>query len=100
MRDLLNEALWDNRRGHSGSMPANLTNPGPLLGFVSDEPPEGGGRALQHCTTQVGEPPAFILELARASIDLLVELVDDLSGRVLGRADTIPRAVEPVTDLA
>ena len=54
---------------------------GPLLGFVDDELAEVGGRAREHRTTRVGKPRLH-LGIGEAGIDLLVELVDDLGGRV------------------
>ena len=58
----------------------------PLLGFVGDELSEVGGRARKHRAAQIGEPRLH-LGIGEAGIDLLVELLDDLGGRVLGRAD-------------
>ena len=59
----------------------------PFLGFVGDELAEVGGRAAQARVPPRSASRAFILGSARAGVDLLVELVDDLGGRVLGRAD-------------
>src|SRR5262249_43654513 len=64
---------------------------GPLLGFVGDEPAEVGGRARNHDCTEVGEPCLYF-GIRESRIDLLVELVDDLGGCVLGNADAIPEA--------
>jgi hypothetical protein len=53
---------------------------------VSDfELAEVGGRARKHRCAHVGEP-RLDLRVGESSIDLLVELVDDLGGCVLGRA--------------
>src|SRR5262249_47464809 len=64
---------------------------GPLLGFAGDEPAEVGGRARNHDCTEVGEPCLYF-GIRESRIDLLVELVDDLGGCVLGNADAIPEA--------
>ena len=63
----------------------------PLLGFVRDELAEVGGRARKHRAAQIGKPRLH-LGIGERGVDLPVELVDDLGGRVLGRADAEPRA--------
>ena len=70
----------------SALMPAELDHLGPLLGFVGDELAEVGGRAREHVPPRSARR-AFILGSASACIDLPVELVDNLGGRVLGCAD-------------
>ena len=62
---------------------------GPFLGFVSDELAEVGGRAGKDRAAQIGKP-RLDLGIGEGRIDLLVELVDDFGGRVLGRTDAIP----------
>src|SRR4051812_2863628 len=63
----------------------------PLLSFFGDELGEVRRRDHQRGATQVGEP-RLDLRIGKRGIDLAVELVDDLSRRVLGRADTLPTA--------
>ena len=70
------------RRGGSLRLDAReLDHLGPFLGIVGDELAEVSGRAGKH------RPPksasrALIVGIGKAGVDLLVELVDDLSGRV------------------
>src|SRR5215471_19998193 len=59
----------------------------PLLGFVGNEFAEVGGRASKHTDAHVGEPP-LQLGIGERRIHFLVELLDDLSGRVPWRAQT------------
>ena len=68
-----------------------LDHLGPLLGFVGDELAEVGGRAGKHRAAKVGEPRIH-LGIGEGRVDFLVELVDDLGGRVPGRADAEPGA--------
>src|SRR5215216_2091796 len=63
----------------------------PLLGLISDELPEVGGRARKRSAAHVGNPRVD-LRVGEARIDLLVEPINDFDGRVLRRADTLPRA--------
>src|SRR5262249_58742931 len=63
----------------------------PFLGFVGDELAEIGGRAGKRGSAQIGEP-RLNFGIAEARIDLLVEPVDDICRRVLGRANTVPLA--------
>ena len=65
--------------------------PSPFLGFVSDELAEFGGRAGKHFTAKVGKPRVH-LGIGERSVDLPVQLLDDLGRRVLGRADAVPLA--------
>ena len=60
----------------------------PLLGLIGDELAEVGGRARKHRAAHVGDP-RLDLGIGEARIDLLVELVDDFGGRVLGRAEAL-----------
>src|SRR5262245_7302271 len=63
----------------------------PLLRFVGDELAKVGWRVCEHVATQVRKP-SLQFGIGEARIDLLVEFVDDLGGRVLGRADAEPSA--------
>ena len=63
----------------------------PLLGFVGDELAKVGGRASDHRAAEVGKPH-LQLRIGEPGIDLIIELVDDLGGCVLGRADALPCA--------
>src|SRR5262249_59758946 len=60
---------------------------GRLRGFFGHELAEVGGRTGKHCSTKVGKP-RLQLGIGKARVDLLVELVDDLGGRFLGRAES------------
>src|SRR5262249_35885418 len=53
----------------------------PFLGFVGDELAKVGGREREHVATEV-EKPCLDLGIGKASVDLLVELLDDLGRRV------------------
>src|SRR6516162_4161373 len=57
----------------------------PLLGFVCDELAKVGGRACKHRRAEVSNARLH-LGIGEARVDLLVELVNDLGGRVLGHA--------------
>src|SRR5262249_60410708 len=61
----------------------------PLLGFVSDDLCEVGGRARQRLA-EVSQTDLH-LGVGEGRVDLLVELLDDLGWRVPGNADAIPR---------
>src|SRR6516162_6282968 len=61
----------------------------PLLGIVSDELAEVGGRARKDRATQVGKP-RFQPRRGEACIDLRIEFRDDLGRRVLRRAEANP----------
>src|SRR5262249_4873210 len=63
----------------------------PLLGFVSDELAEFGGRHRHRHAAQIGEPP-LDRWIGEARGYCLFELVDDLRRRVLGNAAAIPEA--------
>src|SRR5262245_43382338 len=62
----------------------------PLLGLNCDELAEVGGREREHIATHVGKP-RLELGIGQASVDLVVELLDNLCRRILGCADAIPR---------
>ena len=53
--------------------------------------PKSAGEQREHRATQVGKP-RLDLGIGEAGVDLLVELVDNLGGRALGRADAEPVA--------
>ena len=61
-----------------------LDHLGPLLGFVSDEFAEIGGRAHKYCAAQVGEP-RLEFGIGKARVDFLVEPIDDFSLSTWGR---------------
>src|SRR5262249_34838136 len=63
----------------------------PLFCVVSDELSEVGRRAWKCSATQFGEARLHI-GVCEGRVDLVVELVDDFSRRVLGRADAKPNA--------
>src|SRR5262245_39304740 len=64
---------------------------GPLFGFVGDQLSELSRRSRQRHAAEVSETGLY-LRIVESRVDLLVELLDDLGGRVLGRADALPRA--------
>src|SRR5262249_1759468 len=79
---------------NAGSIPFDahkLHHVAPFLGFVGNELAKIGGRARKHRAAQVGKPRPE-LGIGKASIDLLVELRDDLCRRILGCAEAIPIA--------
>src|SRR6516162_9236060 len=61
----------------------------PLLRIYRYEFAEVGRRAYEHRAAEVGNP-CFYSGIAEARVNLLVELVDDLSGRVSRSADPLP----------
>src|SRR5215472_2076572 len=61
----------------------------PLLGFVSDELAELGRRSRQRRAAEVSET-GLDLRVVESRVDLLIELVDDLSRRGLRYADAEP----------
>src|SRR5262249_45062343 len=58
----------------------------PFLGFIGDEFPERG-RCHRHRVNTQAVKPRLYEGISRNGVDLLVELVDHLSGRVLRRTD-------------
>ena len=60
----------------------------PFLGFIGDKPAKVDRRHRHWIASEIGEPCPD-LGIGEARIDLLVELVDDFDGRVLGCADAI-----------
>src|SRR5262249_51716501 len=63
----------------------------PFLGFVGDQLPKFGGREREDRATEIGKPRLH-RGIGESRIDLLVECVDDLGGRVPGCAEAAPRA--------
>src|SRR6202795_2390759 len=68
-----------------------LDHLGPFLGFIGNELAEIGRRTGERHGAEIGNP---LLQrgIAEAGIDLLVELVDDVGWRVLGRANAVEAA--------
>src|SRR5580700_7909837 len=68
-----------------------LDHLGPFFGFVGDELAEIGGRAWKWHGAEIGKS---LLQrgVGEAGIYLLVELVDDVGRRALGRADAVEAA--------
>src|SRR5208282_1252241 len=64
---------------------------GPLLGLVSDELAEVGGRPDKHRCAEIGKP-RFQFGIGEAGIDIRIELLDYLGGCVLRRTDADPGA--------
>src|SRR5262249_58899988 len=64
---------------------------GPFLGFVSDKPAKVGGRHRHRRAAQVDQP-GLHLWIDESAVGFLVELLDDVSWRVLGRTDAVPTA--------
>src|SRR5262249_8172132 len=60
----------------------------PLLSFVGNELAEVGRRPWKHCAANVSNP-RFHTRVGVDRFYLLVELLDDFYGSVLGRAETI-----------
>src|SRR5262249_670211 len=69
----------------------------PLLGFLGDELAELGRRAEKRPAAQVGKPIVH-LWVGEGRIDLFVEFVDDLRGRIPRRTETPHRARFVVRD--
>src|SRR5215472_6269704 len=63
----------------------------PFLGIVSDKPAKVGGRHRHRRAAQV-EQPGLHLWIDESAVGFLVELLDDVSWRVLGRTDAVPTA--------
>src|SRR5262245_64230831 len=64
---------------------------GPLLCFLGDELSEGGGRPGKHRGAQFGKARLHSW-FCENGIYLPVEFVDDIGGRVTGRADAMKSA--------
>ena len=71
---------------HSGLMPANLITLAHFSVSSAMSLPKSADVDRHRHSAQVGKPRLH-LGIGETGIDLLVELVDDLGGRVLGRAD-------------
>src|SRR5262249_41560444 len=69
--------------------PRELDDLAPFLGFVGDELAEVGRGARKQRAAQVREA-RLDLGIGEADVNLLVELLDDLGGRVLGPAHAEP----------
>src|SRR6185503_13302114 len=63
----------------------------PLFGFLGDQLAEVGGRPAERGGAQVREA-RLQLRIGEARIHQLVELLDDVGGRVLRRAQAVPAA--------
>src|SRR6516162_9583139 len=61
----------------------------PLFGFLLKPPRVIRGRAAGDAAAQVGKPQ-LQFGVRQRGVNLLVQFVDDLRGRVFGRADTYP----------
>src|SRR3954462_2427010 len=61
----------------------------PFFGFRGDERTEFRGRACQCRATEVGKLSLY-LGIGKAGVDLTVERLDDIGGRVARRPDAIP----------
>ena len=69
-----------------GLRAGELHNLAPFFGFLSDQLAEVSGRTRKRRAAEVSEP-RFHVGIGESRIDLLVEFVDDLGGRVPGCAD-------------
>ena len=71
--------------GGSASLRLDVEGPdevAPLLRFVGDKLAKISRRKRERVATQIGKP-RLVLWIGEGSVDLLVELVDDLGGRGL-----------------
>src|SRR5262245_33765518 len=87
-------SLHFGRRSLSASLRLDVRGPdhlAPLLDLFGDELGEVGGRARKHSATKIGKPRLHF-GVGEGRIDLLIELLDDLSRRILGRTKARPRA--------
>jgi hypothetical protein len=75
--------------GSLGFDPGRPDHLAPFLSFVGDQLVEVGGRAWERGDAQLSEPRLH-LSIGERRIDLLVELVNNLSPRVFRRADASP----------
>src|SRR5205807_9262639 len=64
-------------------------NLGPFLSYLHAELAEFGGREDEHLAAYFGKP-GLELGIGKSRVDLSVERIDDLHGRVLRRAHAIP----------
>src|SRR5262249_26539999 len=89
IRHSRNETLWNVR---AASLWLDVGRPdhlAPLLGFVGDEPAKVGGREHKWCAPHVGEPRLHF-GIEEASVNLLVEFLDDLGRRAQPTSPDIP----------
>ena len=86
-----NGTLWNLRRVLLRLDFGRPDHLGPFLGFVREELAEFGGGTGKNRTAQIAEPSLY-LGVGEAGIGRLVELLDNLGGRVLGRAEAIQEA--------
>jgi hypothetical protein len=63
----------------------------PLFGLISEMPSKVSGRPLERRSAQFSQA-CIDFGVCQRSIDFLVQLLDDLGRRVLGSANTPPRA--------
>jgi hypothetical protein len=68
-----------------------LDHLGPFFCFVGDELAELDGRSRKHRAAQVGNPRLHF-GIGESRVDLLVELVDDIGGRIFRDGEAIPLA--------
>src|SRR5258708_1999442 len=82
--------ISERRGAHSFCFDAGcLDHPGPLIDLVRDMLFEVGGRARHHHATEGSKLPLY-LSIGERSVDFLIELVDDLRGRIPGCSDAVP----------
>src|SRR5262249_23886112 len=85
-----NGRLWNVLAGSLRLNARELDHLGQLLGFGSNELSEFGRRHRHRHAPKVGDP-RLKLWVGEDGIDLSVELLDDLSGRVFRHANAVPR---------
>src|SRR6266566_1639409 len=92
--DLQNERYGTSPSSRSTSLRLDVGRPdyvAPFLGFRGDVPSKIRRRAGKRRAAEIGNP-CLHPWLRECCVDLPVELVDDLNGRVLWDAHTVPRA--------
>src|SRR5262245_57245414 len=85
--------MWNVDNG-SASLRLDVGGPddlAPFLGFVGDQLFKVDGREREHGATEIGKP-RLELGIGEASVDLRVELRNDLGRRGLRCADAVPEA--------
>ena len=93
-RPLFAERALRNVRAYPASVRLDVEGPdhlAPLLGFVGDELAKVGGRTDKRRGSHVGNARLHF-GVGKGSVDLFVELVDDIGGCVRGSAEAIPCA--------
>src|SRR5215469_14146951 len=83
--------LWNIRCWSLRLNARELHHLGPFLNVLGDELAELGGRTCKRRVAKVCNP-RFHRGIGENSIDLLVEFLDEIGGRIFWRADTQPRA--------